>query len=230
MKVHGIVLSAGCDIVTVVDFGVSTAKSQKNNKVTESQELEDMIDKEDQAMVEACEKYRKDHLGADRVNILTLTDEKEIKRWKKVQYGENLEKQKDWRWWKKTNHDEKLDHAEFEESQTKSNEGESETNTERTPSGDDEIPKNADLHPKQGTNWWNCKSPQSQSPPKETNVKRETKDKLPALPASDPEHLVLSRVRFLLNNPQELPPHHILFSNSECIAVWCKTGEFMTMN
>ena len=96
--------------------------------------------------------------------------------------------------------------------------------------GQFEIPKNADLHPKQGTNWWNCKSPQSQSPPKETNVKRETKDKLPALPASDPEHLVLSRVRFLLNNPQELPPHHILFSNSECIAVWCKTGEFMTMN
>jgi len=49
------------------------------------------------------------------------------------------------------------------------------------------------------------------------------------LPKSDPTYLVLSRVRYLLTNPKELPPHHILFSNSECIAVFCKTGRWSTL-
>ena len=52
------------------------------------------------------------------------------------------------------------------------------------------------------------------------------------IPQSDPVPIVLERIRFLLNrkkNDDVLPPHHVLYANSECIAVWCKTGTFSTL-
>lgn len=50
-----------------------------------------------------------------------------------------------------------------------------------------------------------------------------------SIPKSDPANMVLSRVRYLLNNPGVLPPHNIFHANSECIAVWCKTGRWSTI-
>ncbi len=50
------------------------------------------------------------------------------------------------------------------------------------------------------------------------------------LPRSDPAVLVLARTRFILEHGEEiLPPYHIINSNSECIAVWCKTGRWSTL-
>lgn len=50
------------------------------------------------------------------------------------------------------------------------------------------------------------------------------------LPKSDPALLVLARTRFLLAQGEDfLPPYHIVNSNSECIAVWCKTGRWSTL-
>jgi hypothetical protein len=50
------------------------------------------------------------------------------------------------------------------------------------------------------------------------------------LPKSDPKKIVLARAHFLLENGEEmLPPYHVFFSNSECIAVWCKTGRWSTL-
>ena len=46
---------------------------------------------------------------------------------------------------------------------------------------------------------------------------------------TDPPGLVLSRVQFLLDNQHLLPPYHILRSNCECVAVWCKTGSWCTL-
>jgi len=46
---------------------------------------------------------------------------------------------------------------------------------------------------------------------------------------SDRLGLVLSRVKFILDNPHELPSHHFLRANSECVAVWCKTGAWTTL-
>jgi hypothetical protein len=49
------------------------------------------------------------------------------------------------------------------------------------------------------------------------------------LPRSDPAVLVLARTLFILEHGESiLPPYHILNSNSECIAVWCKTGRWST--
>lgn len=50
------------------------------------------------------------------------------------------------------------------------------------------------------------------------------------LPRSDPAILVLARTRFILKHGEKvLPPYHIVNSNSECIAVWCKTGRWSTL-
>ncbi|KAL7528390.1 hypothetical protein ACHAWF_002545 [Thalassiosira exigua] len=50
------------------------------------------------------------------------------------------------------------------------------------------------------------------------------------LPRSDPPALVLARTRFILEHGENiLPPYHIINSNSECIAVWCKTGRWSTL-
>mmetsp|Transcript_4296 Transcript_4296/g.9677 ORF Transcript_4296/g.9677 Transcript_4296/m.9677 type:complete len:244 (+) Transcript_4296:1145-1876(+) len=53
----------------------------------------------------------------------------------------------------------------------------------------------------------------------------------PKLPKSDPAKIVLARVRFLLENEEEgiLPPYHVFNSNSECIAVWVKTGRWSSL-
>jgi Uncharacterized relative of glutathione S-transferase, MAPEG superfamily len=57
----------------------------------------------------------------------------------------------------------------------------------------------------------------------------------PKLPKSDPRTIVLARVKFILaeqekaENESSLPKYHILYSNSECLAVWCKTGKFSTL-
>lgn len=46
---------------------------------------------------------------------------------------------------------------------------------------------------------------------------------------SDPPGLVLSRLHFLLTQQEDLPKHHFIRSNSECVAVWCKTGTWATL-
>ncbi|KAI2500461.1 hypothetical protein MHU86_14006 [Fragilaria crotonensis] len=46
---------------------------------------------------------------------------------------------------------------------------------------------------------------------------------------SDPPGLVLSRVAFLLAHPDKLPKYHFLKANCECVAVWCKTGTWATL-
>lgn len=241
-KVHGIVLSASSDIITIVDFGLTATKSQKNNKISESENLEDMVNQEDKAMVDACEQYRKDNVGKERINILTLSGEKEINRWKKVNYGEELKKQKDWRWWKKSDDrtstidDEKNAMCEVDNHLTKGVDSKIIEKEEAVHEAS-EISKldetqNKDLLTKRPTKWWKgCKTHDKDDedrdkPTKEVEQQLEKNHKVPTLPKSDPEHLVLSRVRYLLHNPAELPPHNILFSNSECIAVWCKTGQF----
>jgi hypothetical protein len=46
---------------------------------------------------------------------------------------------------------------------------------------------------------------------------------------SDPIGLVLARVHFILNHPHLIPAYHVLYANCECVAVWCKTGHWSTL-
>ncbi|CAB9509840.1 expressed unknown protein [Seminavis robusta] len=62
----------------------------------------------------------------------------------------------------------------------------------------------------------------STSPSKNDNANK--------LPKSDPPKLVLARTRFLLQYGEKvLPPYHPFKANSECIAVFCKTGRWSTL-
>merc|ERR1712129_292953 len=65
------------------------------------------------------------------------------------------------------------------------------------------------------------------------NLKKEPRsstNKKDQLPNSDFAKLVLARVQFLVENEDvALPKYHVFYSNSECIAVWCKTGRWSTL-
>jgi len=64
----------------------------------------------------------------------------------------------------------------------------------------------------------------------ETANSEKQQSPLDNLPRSDPPILVLARTRFILEHGESvLPPYHIVNSNSECIAVWCKTGRWSTL-
>lgn len=47
--------------------------------------------------------------------------------------------------------------------------------------------------------------------------------------ASDAVGLVLARVNFILRHPDVLPDYHVVNANCECVAVWCKTGRWSTL-
>ena len=46
---------------------------------------------------------------------------------------------------------------------------------------------------------------------------------------SDPVGLVLARVNFILQHPEQLPDYHVVHANCECVAFWCKTGSWSTL-
>ena len=64
---------------------------------------------------------------------------------------------------------------------------------------------------------------------KQMGEKAKMEKKLEELPQSDPVEIVLARANFVLEHMEVLPPYHVFFSNSECIAVWCKTGRWSTL-
>jgi hypothetical protein len=46
---------------------------------------------------------------------------------------------------------------------------------------------------------------------------------------SDPLGMVLARVNFIIHHPHLLPDYHVLHANCECVAFWCKTGRWSTL-
>lgn len=46
---------------------------------------------------------------------------------------------------------------------------------------------------------------------------------------SDAVGLVLARVHFIVQHPELLPDYHVLHANCECVAFWCKTGTWSTL-
>lgn len=214
IQVHGVVISASSDAVTIVDFGVSSDAvgngkhddnddddaTKKVQSLDAGAALEDIVSQEDIDMMEACEKYT--GVNKKRVNIRSITDMKDITQWKKVNYGESINK--GWKWWWKS--DDK-DVTENDSNSYFARDDES-CGIERELSQDEQPLIEQELSQDK-------QSPKSIQPPE--------------LPDSDPTNLVLSRVRYILHDPSVLPPHNLFYSNSECIAVWCKTGRWSTL-
>ncbi|KAL3943617.1 MAG: hypothetical protein SGBAC_002326 [Bacillariaceae sp.] len=218
VQVHAICIGACHDSLTLVDFGLTANKQPDNSIDKYSAEnepdnmtvpLEEMVDQQDKALIKAAEENRSQMRGPERITILTLTDEKEIKQWKKVEYGEEVSKKKNRWWFWKSNDDDK-----------KSTE-----NEEKKERDDKSLEQDQDTE--KDDNATNGTSPTKANGP--ASPKSHQPSPVPKLPKSDPTNIVLTRVRYLLMNPEVLPPHHILFSNSECIAVWVKTGRWSTL-
>jgi hypothetical protein len=46
---------------------------------------------------------------------------------------------------------------------------------------------------------------------------------------SDPVGMVLARVNFILQHAYLIPDYHVVYANCECVAFWCKTGHWATL-
>lgn len=252
IQVHGVVLSAVEDAVTIVDFGVSSdavgGKSKGDSKheegvdasasiesLDEGAALEDVVSQEDREMMKACENYEGENKR--RLNIVSITKMEDIDQWKKVNYGETINK--GWKWWWKS--DEKDDAGNDDA------DADADANTDIDTAKTDQATNQDDARAVEqyDTNDTNLTEPQplltannsfqyeQYSRPQLSTSKSKDKPpkniQPPQLPSSDPTTMVLSRVRYLLHDPSILPPHNIFYSNSECIAVWCKTGRWSTL-
>jgi len=75
----------------------------------------------------------------------------------------------------------------------------------------------------------------SKSNPSSPSANESPSENRQKLPKSDPRKIVLARTKYILaqqdlpESESTLPPYHVLYSNSECLAVWCKTGTFSTL-
>ncbi|CAB9516515.1 expressed unknown protein [Seminavis robusta] len=78
--------------------------------------------------------------------------------------------------------------------------------------------------------FWTTQRNDTNSNNKSPNNKDATNNNNTLLPKSDPPKLVLARTKFLLEQGETvLPPYHPFKANSECIAVFCKTGRWSTL-
>lgn len=260
LQVHGIVFSVGPDVVTIVDCGLSPVSQDKVGP------------DDDKTRKKKTEPRR-------RMQIVTIDDETEIKKWTKIRYGEEVQLQvhssneEMHDKIKENNVDVKLMASAAQDGGGLGNDAPFEGSTwpsaglnvdEVQQCNQAKISKTPENESKTQRSWfsWRNKnnSPKTKSPSQivdEDSTKQQEKQKL-RLPETDPVKLVLARLRFLLeygeepfppsspgslddaekdydvdddklDQPNLLPPHHLLYANSECIAVYCKTGKWSTI-
>ncbi len=256
IQVHGIVFSVGPDFVTIVDCGLS---SYGNDDKVGNFDGEDKRGGKHGAKTE-----RK------RMQVVTLVDEKEIKKWTTIKYGEEVQL-------RVHSSNEEMHQSSITENDVANSFPEDEraasdaTEAEQSPSAGldvEEVEKCVQAKirttppPKKSrssSSWFRpCGTPpkidvESMSPAQQAGDARQQQAPRLRLPEADPPNLVLARLRFLLEYGEDpfpppesadaedggghvksqrqnlLPPHHLLYANSECIAVFCKTGRWSTI-
>ncbi len=157
-----------------------------------------------------------------RFQVIEISDPNVLKKWHKIDYGKSL--------FKKGN--------KFKETVAKS--GRTLAKSGRTLMGKLNLDKlnlgdklNFRKNNKDRRNYSSIAMDQNDS--KISSAPTSIQDDTPKLPKSDPRKIVLARTIYILDqqdlpeSEQTLPPYHILYSNSECLAVWCKTGKFSTL-
>jgi hypothetical protein len=206
IQIHGIVLEAGRNCVVVADFGLTGYSRQQGNEFHHVDDTHSMTE----AVLAAFKKLRPTQQD-QRLHILTLIDPKEIRKWTKAGYDQDsflyqakhhakaFEKVSSWFGKMRIN---KSSHH---------NDDSQSSYTETSYEGDHPVVKITDTAES---------SPKSHYKTKQANQ---------VLPQSDPPEIVLERAHFLLEHMNVLPPYHVFYSNSECIAVWCKTGRWSTL-
>ena len=172
----------------------------------------------------------------ERVRIICVEGRKNIRRWKKVRYGGSR-----FGGWFKRSSNSKAETPKRSKSSVVTDDADATSGSScapNTPSrassvippnetedlfstvnGERSTDDNVDDDPCNGKD-----PPQQQTPKSKDANKKKDND----LPETDPGTLVVERVNFLLENQNLIPPWYALKSNSECLAVWCKTGRWST--
>lgn len=242
IQIHGIVLEAGKNCVIIADFGL--ASYDNHNHVGDAAKDDKHV-----AIMAAWEKIKPKQ--KKRLNVIAVTDAKDIRKWSKINYGSQVEKDKKKNFFsllpRRSKHNAKkgddviIETAEsYEENQSSHEAAEADDvdkccNIEQP--GDDHVEDWEGEPDWARPGFRQRKRPGSSSAPIPLNNEGQSvfsidrPENLPTreLPKSDSVKLVLSRTHFILEHENLLPPYHVFYSNSECIAVWCKTGRWSTL-
>jgi hypothetical protein len=271
IQIHGIVLDAGRNCVVLADFGLTGYSNRNNNnkgqkppEFNHQQSVDEQNQQSHHAILEAYYNKLLRPSNHQRLNIVTLTDPLEIRKWTKANYD-------DAKWGCATNSSSsakklaqlskflsKLSTTATTKKKSKTTKASSsssndaviqatskDSNENDNDDDDDDDHTEGDLSQSQSRDYdddeaevsledssldrvhsqgQSMDSSESSVVPRNNN----NKEQLP-LPRSDPVPIVLARANFLLEHEDKLPPYHVLYSNSECIAVWCKTGRWSTL-
>mmetsp|Transcript_9292 Transcript_9292/g.13347 ORF Transcript_9292/g.13347 Transcript_9292/m.13347 type:complete len:324 (+) Transcript_9292:2-973(+) len=225
IQIHGIVLEAGKNLVIIADFGLASYDSHggasKDLNTWSNEGKEDSNDMILQAWEKIKPKEKK------RLNVIAVTDPKEIRKWTKIKYGDQVETKQKKGFLSKFLPGSKAE-KDTDVSEATGKETDADEESVDETDDDSDIKECDSAEPE----WF-----QQRTPKKPTKQKDEQSvfpiDQLEGqkneLPKSDSAKLVLARTHFILENEHLLPPYHVFYSNSECIAVWAKTGRWSTL-
>lgn len=226
IQIHGIVLEAGRNCVVVADFGL-TGYGKKSTK----DDFHHADKAHDSKILTAFKKLRPN--SDQRLHITTLTDPMDIRKWTKAHYDEKSYQKPD-KLKKLTKLLGKLKKNKQQIQQQLKEEEVGDDNKQTKEEGEEGTAKPSDGNISEGSDHsdsshHNDKSNSLRQRAHSEEYAQKRQEEHP-LPKADPKDIVLSRANFLLEQGEEkLPPYHVFYSNSECIAVWCKTGRWSTL-
>ncbi|KAL9182852.1 hypothetical protein ACHAXT_004131 [Thalassiosira profunda] len=289
IQIHGIVLETGSNCVIIADFGLA---SYDNRKLTGNLDTlsEDGKDESDMILA-AWEKIKPKE--KKRLNVIAVTDPKEIRKWSKISYGDRAEEEKkpgylnqvkslfvksspknadakksiDEEDGEESNDGGQADDAAVGDADAKTFAAEENGHTAQQNETSSESDKASPTSEETEENGGENRGDINQSTPSESSTiegapewfqpgyrpRKRTGSSSSAtiplnedgqsvfsidkpeehasneLPKSDSAKLVLARTHFILENEDLLPAYHVFYSNSECIAVWAKTGRWSTL-
>lgn len=216
IQIHAIVLEAGRNCVVVADFGLTGYGRKEGSKFNHAGDHDASINA---AILAAFKKFRPQQ--DQRLNILTLTEPMDIRRWTKANYDHSFFTPSSTGQFKALS--DFLGMLSSRPSKDDNDEDDERILQERL----EQFDVSESTNQSESSHDMEISSCVRSDSPKRSNKSKATP--LPKLPKSDPTEIVLARTNWLLENEDLLPPYHVFYSNSECIAVWCKTGRWSTL-
>ena len=214
IQIHGIVLEAGKNLVIIADFGLASYDSHggasKDLNTWTNGGGGETKDESNDMILQAWEKIKPKE--KKRLNVIAVTDPKEIRKWSKIKYGDQVEKKKGGFLSKLGlgSKAEKDNAVISEESNAVASDVDEESSENQDSDVVDDIEETNSAEPE-----WFKKSPRRRSPTKTEKEGQsvfsieQLEDQKSDLPKSDSAKLVLARTHFILENEHLLPPYHV---------------------
>ena len=227
-SIHGIVLEAGKNLVIIADFGLASYDSHGGASKDLNTWSNETKDDSNDVILQAWEKIKPKE--KKRLNVIAVTNPKEIRKWSKIKYGDRVETKEKKSFLSKLLPGSKSEKNNDDVNETKDKETEVDEESSVENVDDESDTQECDSAEPE----WFQKSPRRGKPTKQKDGQSvfsidQLEGQKSELPKSDSAKLVLARTHFILENEHLLPPYHVFYSNSECIAVWAKTGRWSTL-